>query len=107
MDWLDVLDRIEGLEDYTPTARLRPVGQITGYTTKLAAPVSALSFLGKLPAWLGPVGTGLSIVSQIVGLITSHKARKEAEERRKKQQALQMVNWLSNRFGRAGYGGGF
>jgi len=85
---------------------IRPIPSVvTSYTKYLPQPT--ISDKTGFLKWLGPIGTGLDIVSKVIGFITSRKARKEAEERRKKQQALQMVNWLSNRFGRAGYGGGF
>ena len=49
---------------------------------------------------------GAGILSQLGGMFGASEAQKKQEEEEKKRRAIELANYMSDRFGQGGYSGG-
>ena len=98
---LDTPERGElpGLSDWDKGA---DIGQKAGSVLGLGSLGAGLGGgVGTVLGALGPIGAGIGVVSTIAGMIGSKKAQDEAEEQRRKEEALRRAAWMSQNRERA------
>ena len=90
---------LPGLSDWDKAAAM---GQKVGGLAQLGGLGSVIGGpIGAVAGALGPIGAGIGVVSTIAGMIGSKKAQDEAEEQRRKEEALRRAAWMSQNRERA------
>jgi len=90
---------LPGLSDWDKGAH---IGQKVGGALGLGSLGAGLGGgVGAALGALGPIGAGLGVVSTIAGMIGSKKAQDEAEDQRRKEEALRRAAWMSQNRERA------